>query len=146
MTDSLHRACPARFSGSDLSRRSAPIVDGIGVSRAAPQPLLQFQAEPRGDARIFCGRQRPSATAVQGAREKADLLNLLDTFGGHYGSHALLRVRVARMGILPSDSGAAFLAASFFCAVSRQPRRRGIVPGRPTLSRGEIDSRTAAAL
>src|SRR5712692_5053102 len=37
MTDSLHRACPARFSGSDLSR----------PHRAAPQPRANFKPSPR---------------------------------------------------------------------------------------------------
>src|SRR5438045_4797174 len=51
MTDSLHRACPARFSGSVLSRRPPPggMPDGTPAS-------AQFQAEPRSDARIFCRR------------------------------------------------------------------------------------------
>src|SRR5439155_7455737 len=47
MTDSLHRACPARFSGSDLSRPAG----GTPASR-------QFQAEALGDARIFCAGNR----------------------------------------------------------------------------------------
>src|SRR6266446_7417039 len=47
MTDSLHRACPARFSGSDLSRPAG----GTPASR-------QFQAEALDDARIFCAGNR----------------------------------------------------------------------------------------
>src|SRR5215213_9527781 len=52
MTDSLHRACPARFIGSDLSRRAD------GPRRQHPSLSLTYQSAGRTDARIFCAAQR----------------------------------------------------------------------------------------
>src|SRR5437868_15266942 len=51
MTDSLHRACPARFSGSDLSRPPPPYPpacggDRVGAYRTAPQPRRNFKPSP----------------------------------------------------------------------------------------------------
>src|SRR6266446_7582148 len=52
MTDSLHRACPARFSGSDLSRPPPPnppplAGEGwVGACRTAPQPHSNFKPSP----------------------------------------------------------------------------------------------------
>src|SRR6478672_5071549 len=52
MTDSLHRACPARFIGSDLSRRAD------GPRRQHPSLSLTYQSADHADARIFCAAQR----------------------------------------------------------------------------------------
>src|SRR5437763_14539765 len=84
MTDSLHRACPARFSGSDLSRRPC---------RQTPAPpgntpaSSQFQADLRGDARIFSetgvlptgfvARRATAPRVLHLTLSKADAINLL---------------------------------------------------------------------
>ena len=54
---------------------------------------------------------------IQSRRRKCELLNLLDSFVRHCRSHALLRVRGARMGILPSKLQGRLLAASLFSDV-----------------------------
>src|SRR5204863_6880040 len=91
ITDSLHRACPARFSGSDLSRRLRSTRAGqhpslVAISGRAPRRCKDFLREP------------PVAPALQ-HRGRACLTFWL-------GSRPILAIRavglrVARKGILP---------------------------------------------
>src|SRR3954454_17032845 len=62
MTDSLHRACPARFIGSDLSRRAD------GPRRQHPSLSLTYQSAGRADARIFYAAQRRNSAQATAAR------------------------------------------------------------------------------
>src|SRR4051812_6765786 len=62
MTDSLHRACPARFIGSDLSRRAD------WPRRQHPSLILTYQCAGRADARIFCAAQRRNSVQPTAAR------------------------------------------------------------------------------
>src|SRR5438034_4323445 len=91
ITDSLHRACPARFSGSDLSRR-------LRRTRAGQHPSL---AAISGRAPRRCKdflRESPAAPALQHPN-RARL-----TFWLGWRPILAIRavgLRVARKGILP---------------------------------------------
>src|ERR1700680_850309 len=65
MTDSLHRACPARFSGSDLSRLCAQATPR---RRAAPQPHANFKPSPSA-MQGFSAGPAPWPAAVRPRRE-----------------------------------------------------------------------------
>ena len=86
MTDSLHRACPARFSGSDLSRRRARATPR---HRAAPQPHANFKPSPSAMQGFSAEGVLKPRRFHRGARS-ARAVNLLAMFVGHALPHALL--------------------------------------------------------
>ncbi len=82
MTDSLHRACPARFSGSDLSRPPPPnppprAGEGwVGACRTAPQPHCNFKPSPAAMQGFSAGGR----SAPRQARPPGDHPRCLLTF------------------------------------------------------------------
>src|SRR5260370_4407385 len=71
MTDSLHRACPARFCGSDLSRRAR----GQPRRRATPQPAANFKPSPAA--------MQGFSAALPRRDNNRDLVNVLVRVVGH---------------------------------------------------------------
>src|SRR5437763_13630939 len=156
MTDSLHRACPARFSGSDLSRPPLPHPpacgrDRVGAYRTAPQPRPQFQAEPRGDARIFWRRpvraqgdpppsDRPGGLLTFSTDLAASVLSMRPFAGARPHGHPPLSLEAANGGLFFTPA-IPFLYSriSPFAAPARLRHRRYRLPYRsaPVLRRSQ---------
>src|SRR4051812_43709393 len=90
MTDSLHRACPARFIGSDLSRRAD------GPRRQHPSLSLTYQSAGRVDARIFCAAQRRNSAQPTAAR----LPRRIGAFEQRVQQHVTAGDQILRLGVL----------------------------------------------
>ena len=103
ITDSLHRASPARFSGFDLSRPCRTAAPG-----RHPSLLGQFRADAGGDARVFFCRVGPAKTQEIGDPVKDSVI-----FVPH---PTLTRLREARCpsGHPPLKPPGRLWAASFF--------------------------------
>src|SRR5438105_9612951 len=110
MTDSLHRACPARFSGSDLSRLGAQATPR---RRAAPQPHANFKPSPSAMQGFSAEGALKPRRFHRGARS-ARAVNLLAMFVGHALPHALLCGTRCPHGHPPLSLEAAFGGLLFF--------------------------------
>src|SRR5260370_6339168 len=110
MTDSLHRACPARFSGSDLSRlcpRTTP------HRRAAPQPHANFKPSPSA-MQGFSAKPAAAPHRLACRAHTTRAVNLLARFVPHPLSHALLCGTRCPHGHPPLSLEAAFGGLLFF--------------------------------
>jgi hypothetical protein len=120
MTDSLHRACPARFSGSDLSR---PCAQAIPRRRAAPQPHANFKPSPPA-MQGFSAKPGAASHRLACRAHSTMAVNLLARFVGHPRSHALLCGTRCPHGHPPLSLEAAFGGLLFFLG-GRSPFYRG---------------------
>src|SRR6266851_1797936 len=116
ITDSLHRACPARFCGSDLSRRAR---GKPAAGRHPSLPLISSRAPRRCKGFLRDRAQRPTAPSRR--EDERCVVNVLVRVIGYYGD---TRASLARrpQGHPPSTWAAAWRPL-FFAASLAEDRR-----------------------